>query len=415
MIESTWADVPAAKEDTLLKRMKRILLILTALVLLAGACSCRKGPAAKKYSDPKDFEGPAHEVAVTFVNVGKADCAIVSVDGHFWLVDTGTEESFVNTFAALRLMGAESIDGVILTHGHSDHMGGLAPISEGYRIGRVVYPALLMDGGKVASLLSDLGLAGETVSFGDGIEIADGVSFDVLGPITMNSEDDNDNSLVVRLTVNGRTFLFTGDMQLAEDGELVRSGADLSCDVLKVPNHGNPDATSEAFAKAAEPLLSVTSTDTSVDSNSANRRVLAKLGTSENLITENYEIGVLMTVSQRGEICVASPERPKPAETKLEVTEAYKARQSVTIENGGEAVDLSGWFIYSTKGCEVFVFPEGTTVEAGCAIRIACLKSPDAGTADLIWNKKKIWAGSKEDWAVLCDPYGNEISRLVSR
>ncbi|MCR5808184.1 MAG: MBL fold metallo-hydrolase [Clostridiales bacterium] len=393
------------------------MLLLAALVFCLAACGEKKPKDnSAKYGAPVEFEGPPHEVSVMFVNVGKADCAVVMVDGHTWLVDTGTEESFIKTFAALKLLGAETIDGVILSHGHSDHSGGLAPISESFPIGRVCYPGYLIDRDRIASMIADLGLVGAAVSVGDRIGVTEGVSFLALAPLTLNVNDDNDNSLVLMLEVNGRRCLFTGDMQFAEDGELVASGADISCDVLKVPNHGNPDAVSEAFANAAKPLISVTSTDTGVDANSANRRVLAKLGMSDNFITENYGMGVLVTVSPRGEIALTFPEQPEAAKTGLSVSEADKPGQFLTIKNeGAEAADISGWFVYSSKGFETFRFPNGTVVPAGGSITVACKNSAAAQYADLIWNKKKIFADKKEDSAVLCDPFGNEISRLISQ
>ena len=76
---------------------------------------------------------------------------------------------------------------------------------------------------------------------GDTVELVPNVEFDVLGPLEYNKDDDNDNSLVLKLSINGKTFLFTGDMQFAEEKTLLEAGVDLSADVLKVGNHGNPD------------------------------------------------------------------------------------------------------------------------------------------------------------------------------
>ena len=103
----------------------------------------------------------------------------------------------------------------------------------------------------------------------------------MLAPLEKNSEDDNDNSLVMMLHANGKRVLLTGDMQFAEEKTLLASGADISADILKVGNHGNPDATGESFAKAVSPKISVISTDTSVDEDSANERVFDALSMSE--------------------------------------------------------------------------------------------------------------------------------------
>ena len=54
-------------------------------------------------------------------------------------------------------------------------------------------------------------------------------------------------------------------------------------------------------------------------------------------------------------------------------------------------------------------------LKPGCSITIASTKSDIAGSADYLFPFKKVFADSKEDIAVLCDAYGNELSRLESR
>lgn len=366
------------------------------------------------YSSPAEFEGEPHDASVFFVNVGKADCAVIDIDGHAWLIDAGTDESFVNTCAALEHLGISALDGVILTHEHADHIGGLVPLSAKYPIGKAIYPEYLKRPVDITEALASASIPGMTVKVGDSIPVTAGVSFEVLAPETMDEEDDNDNSLVCALTVNGRRFLFTGDMQLSEDGRLVASGRNVLCDVLKVPNHANPDAVSAEFADAADPLISVISTDTSVDANSNSRRVRAKLSDSEIFVTQDHDLGVLITVSEKGELSVSFPAR-REALSGAAVTGASKSDQTVAIANvSGQSLDISGWFVYSSRGCEVFAFPQGTVIPAGGSLLIACKKSVLVSSADFVWNEKKVWAAEKNDDAVLCDPYGNEVSRLPS-
>lgn len=400
-------------------KLLRIVSLLLALAAAASLSACGGGKednGRPEYGEPVGFEGAPHEASVFFVNVGKADCAAVVIDGHAWLIDAGTEASAAKTYAALRFLDVDALDGVILTHEHLDHIGGLEPLSKLFPIARAVFPEYLMSRREIDDMLLSCSIPGQTVKKGDSIPIAEGVSFEVLAPDRIIDVDDNDNSLVCRLTVNGRSFLFTGDMQTEEDEVLVSSGQAVRSDVLKVPNHGNPDAVSEEFAKAADPLISVISTDTSVDANSANRRVKAKLSGSEIFVTQDHPMGVLVTVSERGEISVGFPEPPAP-KAGLVFEEVSKEDQTFTLRNdSGEADDLTGWLVFSTRGGEIFRFPDGTVVEAGGRLLVACLGSDlDASvTPDLTWDVKKAWAGKKDDDALLCDPNGSIAARRAS-
>ena len=400
---------------------KRLVCVMLAAVMVcaSGLCGCGSGGEnrnASAYGSAVEFEGESHDARVMFVNVGKADCAIVDIDGSAWLIDTGTEESFVNTYSALAALGIDSLAGIILTHEHDDHVGGLANILLKYPVDEVCYPQFLMSSVEIESVLNDAGIKAVTVKAGDGIKAAEGVDFAVLAPEKQLADDDNDNSLVIKFTVNGRSFLFTGDMQNAEEQALIASGADLKCDVLKVGNHGNKDSNSKVFADAASPLIAVISTDTKVDPNSASGVVKSRLSMADILTTQSSELGILLTVSRKGEIAVSYPERAAASDkAKVSVTAASKSDQIFTVRNDGdEKVDLSGWFVYSTKGYEAFIYPEGTVLAPGASFTVACRKSGLADTADIVWQQKKIWADSKEDIAVLCDVNGNEISRLKS-
>ena len=396
------------------RRITALLLVILMLTI-SGCGPVHRGPDnSAQYGAPVEFEGPAHDAEVFFVNVGKADCAAVRIDSEVWLVDTGTEESFPAVFAALELMGAERIAGVILTHEHEDHIGGLTAAAQRLPVSKVYFPEYVMDRSAILSACEQAALEYETVRAGSVITAAQGADFHVLAPERQLPGDGNDDSLVAMLEVNGRRFLFTGDMQLEEDALLTASGAELKCDVLKVPNHGNPDASGEAFCAACDPLVSVISTDTRKDRDSANPRIKARLSGSEIYVTQDHPLGIRIAVSRRGEMSLSFPERPKAAEG-VALSEVSKQNQSFTLENRSErSVDISRWCVYSTRGYELFVFPEGTLIAPGGTLKVACRKSPDADGADLVWDLKKAWAENKEDAAVLLDAFGSEVSRRIS-
>jgi len=96
------------------------------------------------------------------------------------------------------------------------------------------------------------GVAVTCAGAGDNWE-SGGVRFEVLHPgmCGLGDEEDDPNawSLVLKVTYGRRSILMTGDLTPAIQDSLVERGVDLGCDILKVPHHGHPGGTSEAFAR----------------------------------------------------------------------------------------------------------------------------------------------------------------------
>ena len=276
---------------------KTILLLATVLALLCG-CAASPGPMN---------EG---DVRILFINVGKADAALLSAGDRHYLIDTGTKDSAGDLLATLEKMNVETLDGVFLTHTHSDHIGGMETLAENIPITTLYHAAIteLTKKGvnKFERFSEELDIPHTALSAGDILTLAEGVTAEVLAPLYPNSEDDNDQSLVLMIHANGRKILLTGDMQFAEEATLLTAGKDVSADILKVGNHGNPDATSDSFAKAVSPSIAVISTDTAEDTDSANERVLNALEGAGFYITQDARLGILVTVSAGGTITIES-------------------------------------------------------------------------------------------------------------
>jgi competence protein ComEC len=79
----------------------------------------------------------------------------------------------------------------------------------------------------------------------------------ILAPNSASYDDLNNYSIVLKLTYNGKSFIFTGDAEVDSEEEILAKGYDLKADVLKVGHHGSTSSTSDEFLAAVSPEYAV--------------------------------------------------------------------------------------------------------------------------------------------------------------
>lgn len=371
--------------------VRKLLCFVLALLLMLCSCACDLS------------ERETQDASLYFLYVGKADACVVTVDGKTAVIDTGTAASAPQLIGALRALGVERVDLLFLTHTHADHTGGADALCRTFDVGALYTSAYAVTKGK--EIPADVLAARYALPFtrlqgGDRVAFCGNAFFEVLGPREKNEKDDNDNSLVMKLHVNGRKVLLAGDMQQDEEDSLIRANADLSADVLKVGNHGNPDTTGKRFAISVYPSVAIISTDTEVDRDSANEKVKRNLAMARLYLTQDYKTGIRVDLPWNGEIPIAAMEKPE-AECMLGSLKVDRAQSAVTLENSGdERLDLSGFMLCSQKTGSLFFFPSGTVLDAGMGLTVC---AGEAG--DLFWDAQE--PIRKNDTVTLYDRYGN--------
>lgn len=346
-----------------------------------------------------------HSISVLFINAGKADCILLEADGRAYLIDTGEDSSVPQILSALAYREITAIEAVFLTHTDKDHIGGWDAILRRYPVG-MLYTALQREAPETYERMAGE-LPYQVLSPGYSVPIGnEGLYLDVLCPVYLYPEEENNNSLVLRLDCGEETILFTGDMKDKEEADLLDTGYRLDCTVLKVPYHGRRDGSSSEFLAACTPELSIICSDTRTDPDTAHKKVLERLRTYGDVYrTEDADLGWLLTLTETGRT-ITNVRISQKTEADLSIADISIDAQTVTIQNDGEQVDLGGCFLYSDRGSETYVFPEGTILEAGETITIGCVGSQ----AELIWEgETSVWHKSKEDRGILYDRWGNVL------
>ncbi len=193
---------------------------------------------------------------ITFLSVGQADCAVARYKGTTVLIDTGTPESFDrHVLPYLERQGLLKVDFALISHLHSDHVGGAPKLLEGVRTG--VFLTARGTGESLQQLLGrGRGVVGE-VKGGKTYVLGHFTAYvcDTLPPSRTIMEGDlNEASLVVFLyTDKGRLLAeFWGD---ATSGVVSRALPELlrerarqeRAHVVKVPHHGSKDSLVDGF------------------------------------------------------------------------------------------------------------------------------------------------------------------------
>lgn len=212
------------------------------------------------------MERPLNNAKIIFLDVGQGDCLFIETEeGKTIMIDSGGQEGFdVGRKVLLPFLlknGYKTIDLAIATHLHKDHFGGFESLSQEINIRKL----LLYEGyrEKENQIISETGFKKENIYYGyKGMRIlcGGGVYIDILSPIewvegrNLDMIDENEISLVLKITYKDITMLMTGDID--SRGEL-SLGPNVKCDVLKISHHGSRFSSSEEFLKRVNPSLGV--------------------------------------------------------------------------------------------------------------------------------------------------------------
>ena len=134
-------------------------------------------------------------------------------------------------------------------------------------------------------------------------------SFTVLGPVSDDSENLNNASIILSFQYGQTTFLFTGDAEEpAETAALLRDPAALNADVLKVGHHGSSTSSSELFLAAVSPDAAVISCGESNEYGHPHSEVLKRLDVFTDHIFRTDRLGSVRIYTD-GEVLWVQSER----------------------------------------------------------------------------------------------------------
>lgn len=217
------------------------------------------GGGVKPFVKPLDNEAVVH-----FIDVGQADCELITTKNYNILIDSGMSENVGDVLGYLNFMGINKLDLVICSHPHGDHIGGMYKILMNYKVDKLIMPKvpvdLIPETVSYDKMMAEIKLKKINVQYanvGEKFTIDENTFVEILAPLGDYYDDLNDFSIVAKFVHGANSFLFTGDLTSVSEEDLIKSGRDFDVDVLKVGHHGSAGSSSMEFLKRVTPEIAV--------------------------------------------------------------------------------------------------------------------------------------------------------------
>lgn len=234
-----------------------------------------------------------------FIDIGQGDCALFVSDGMSMLIDSGEDEYADEVIRTVTDYGISTLDYVVVTHAHSDHMGSMADVISAIDVENII----------ISEPCEDSSLTATYEKFIDAMEACDAeiilaepdytFSFGnadctILAPFNVDSSNENNNSVVMHITAGETSFLLTGDMEKSVEKQIMEKYPMLDIDILKIAHHGSSTSSYKKFIAQISPEIGIISCGLNNRYNHPSEKTLETL--DENNV-KYYRTDICSTIS----------------------------------------------------------------------------------------------------------------------
>lgn len=397
---------------------KIVMLFWICVVVLLGGCTLNQQSNKTLETSQVPVE-PGKEMKVHFLDLGQGDSILIqSPNGKNLLVDGGTSNAGKDVVAYLRAQNVEKLDYVVATHPDADHIGGLISVLNSISIKN------FMDSGKVHTsqtyekmlqLILDKNIPFIVPNSGDTIPLDDELDITVIN-VGDESDDNNEASIVLKLSYGEVSFLLMGDADIGVEKEILEK-TNVEATVLKAGHHGSDTSSSEAFIEAVNPKVTILSYGKDNSYGHPHAEVKSRLERISSQIYATAVVGNIVVETDGVDYSVLTNGNVEPTEIAdpvavgINISSKDLRGEMVGITNSGDTtVSLKDWQLVSIVGNQTFRFPN-ISLQAGKTIYITSGPEAKEGSGYLKWTNGQMWRNDG-DAATLLNNKGEIVSEF---
>jgi len=226
-----------------------------------------------------------NKLEIAFLDVGQGDASLIKTPfGQNILIDGGADYKVIEELEKELPWWDRTIDLMVLTHPHDDHVAGLIFVLERYDVKKILYTGVVHSAPAYLEWLKIIKAKNIPLIIIDRpqkIIFGDSCFLDIIYPrqslLGKSVNNLNNSSIITELDCENKTILFMGDAEIEVEEELIKTENLNSVEILKVGHHGSNTSSHQEFLELVNPKKAIISVGKDNKFGHPGRRIIKRL------------------------------------------------------------------------------------------------------------------------------------------